>query len=249
MSHNSRTTTAQTHVVVTDTDFTVRFVSAGFCDTLDCESADLLGTPLADWLHDKRASGTLSELRASLDGHDDFSRAVELRDSKGFAKTFDFRMVPVLTTSNDTIYMAVGGLRLGADLTEPTFQGRFEESYGGSSLTYDRGVKLFRAFEQFIGQDEGFRDPQLTIGRVSRRLGTNTQYLSQVVNFFSGQRFSIYVNQRRLESLAVRLSAGEPLDGRTAWAEVGFGSYSSFYRSLKRHYGVSPAAFFFPGPS
>lgn len=244
MSHRTDKQTAQTHVVVTDSDFVVRFVSAGFCEALDRGSADLLGNPLADWLHDREAEGSLAELVANMDSHDSFSKAVMLRDNSGTPQIFDFRLVPVETTTGSTIYMAVGGLRLGIDLDEPSFLGRFEHAYGGSSLTYDRGRALYVSFERLVNTEEVFRDTQLTIGRASRRLGTNTQYLSQVVNFFGGQRFSAYVNQRRLESMAVRLSAGDQLDGRTAWAEAGFGSYSAFYRSLRRHYGVSPATFF-----
>ena len=245
MSHKADQRVAQTHVVVTDTDFTVRFASAGLCDDLACERDQVVGRPLAQWLHDKHAAGTLAELTANLEEHDNFTRAIELRDARGAAQTFDFRMVPVATASGETIYMAVGGLRLGVDLRESSQRGRFEATYVGSSLSYERGLRLFRDLEHFVGREEAFRDPQLTIGRASRQLGTNTQYLSQVVNFFSGQRFSAYVNQLRLEAMAVRLSAGELLDPQEAWAEAGFGSYSSFYRSLKRHYGVSPATFFY----
>lgn len=235
----------QTHVVVTDREFVIRFVSAGFCDALACGSDDLVGTPLAHWLAEQQSRSSLLDLRAGFDRGDTFSLNVELQGTDGRSHPFDFRLVPVSAAdSASVIYMAVGGRRSAPLLADPRAADLFARTYERTSLSYPRGKELFDRLELLMDDQEVFRDPQVTVATVARHLGTNTQYLSQVVNFFAELRFSSYVNLRRLETLAVLVAAGESVRRSDAWAEAGFGSYSAFYRALRRHYGVSPATFF-----
>lgn len=245
MSQTITHTAAQSHVVVTDPEFNIRFVSEGFCDMLACESDGLVGQSLAQWLIGAEESGTGVNTVDDLADHASFSRVLSLRGADGREHRFDFKLVPVAGPDGErTIYMAVGGPRVSGYVNDYAAARRFELAYGGSSLTFERGQEYYHELERHMSEVLVYRDPNLTVGAVARKLGTNTQYLSQVVNFFAGTRFSSYVNNRRLESMAVRLAAGEKLDANTAWAEAGFGSYSAFYRALRRHYGVRPAAFF-----
>lgn len=245
--HNITLPTVETHLVVTDAAFVIRFVSAGFCDALECESGDLLGVPLAHWLADGQDGDQLASMVEDLDNHEAFTLELSLRAKSGGSKLFDFRLVPVTDPSRGrTIYLAVGNRNPARDFADDEAERRFAAAYGGSSLTFERGQAYYAELERIMNVERLYRDPKLTIGSLARRLGTNTQYLSQVVNYFAGLRFSTYVNNLRLESMALRLAAGERLASDVAWADAGFGSYSAFYRALKRHYGVSPVAFFQP---
>ena len=249
MSHSPPTPTAvETHIVVTDAEFVIRFVSTGFCEALACGSGDLIGVPLAHWLDDCQDGDQLGAMTRELDDHRSFTLALSLRARSGESLEFDFRLVPVSDVAGEsTIYLAVGCRNPVRDFADRDAAERFATAYGGSSLTFEKGQAYFRELEKLMNTERLYRDPKVTIATVARRLGTNTQYLSQVVNYFAGTRFSTYVNNRRLESMAVRLAAGERLPSDTAWSEAGFGSYSAFYRALKRHYGVSPATFFHHG--
>lgn len=92
-----------------------------------------------------------------------------------------------------------------------------------------------------------WREPELSLSDLSRRLGTNTQYLSRALNDGLGLNFSQFVNRLRVTEAQRRLRAGDDADTATdllALAlEVGFGSKASFNRAFRAHAGVTPSAY------
>lgn len=87
-------------------------------------------------------------------------------------------------------------------------------------------------------------DPELTAARVASLEGISERYLQKLFEG-TGESFSLYLRERRLQS--ARLALMPPADLRVPVAEVaygcGFGDAANFNRLFKERFGVSPGAF------
>ncbi len=89
-----------------------------------------------------------------------------------------------------------------------------------------------------------WRDPELSLDRLARHLGTNTAYLSRALNEGLGLSFNEAINRLRVDEVCHRLAA-DPADGELldiAFA-AGFSSKTSFNRSFKTRTGKTPSQF------
>jgi AraC-like DNA-binding protein len=89
-----------------------------------------------------------------------------------------------------------------------------------------------------------WRDPELSLDRLARHLGTNTAYLSRALNEGLGLSFNEAINRLRVDEVGRRL-ASEAADGELleiAFA-AGFSSKTSFNRSFKARTGKTPSQF------
>lgn len=85
-----------------------------------------------------------------------------------------------------------------------------------------------------------WREPELSLADLARRLGTNTHYLSRALNEGLGQSFSDFINRLRVDEARRRL--GGEGDVLAIALGVGFGSKSSFNRAFLTHAGMTPSA-------
>ncbi|MBP6750868.1 MAG: helix-turn-helix transcriptional regulator [Xanthomonadaceae bacterium] len=92
-----------------------------------------------------------------------------------------------------------------------------------------------------------WREPDLNLADLARRLGTNTQYLSRALNDGLGLSFSQFVNRLRIEEAKRRLSEAprgrDGADITTIALEVGFGSKASFNRAFRALVGATPSEY------
>ncbi len=93
-------------------------------------------------------------------------------------------------------------------------------------------------------KDQGWwRDPDLDLAALARRLGTNTTYLSRGLNDGLGLGFAEAINNQRVEHVAARLRDGSDGDILTLAIDAGFGSKATFNRVFKDRFGVTPSAY------
>jgi AraC-like DNA-binding protein len=88
-----------------------------------------------------------------------------------------------------------------------------------------------------------WRDPDLDLAELARRLGTNTAYLSRGLNEGLGLGFAEAINGLRVEHVATRLRDGADGDILTIAIDAGFGSKATFNRVFKERFGVTPSAY------
>lgn len=87
-----------------------------------------------------------------------------------------------------------------------------------------------------------YRDPDLSLGRLARRLGQPARDVSEAVNRVKGCNVSQLVNDHRIRAAADALARStEPV--AELMLGVGFRSRSNFYREFRRVHGLSPADF------
>ena len=86
-----------------------------------------------------------------------------------------------------------------------------------------------------------WREPELDLAELARRLGTNTRYLSRAFNEGLGLSFSELINRQRVEAAKQRLTAdGEIL---AIALDVGFASKASFNRAFRTFAGCTPSEY------
>jgi AraC-like DNA-binding protein len=118
-----------------------------------------------------------------------------------------------------------------------------EAKYAKSPLDASLRARIARKLEAAFGANELYRDSTLSLGSLSRRLGENEHYVSQVLNQELGTTFYELVSSRRIEH-AKRLLIADPdrnvLDIALA---VGFNAKSTFNSAFRRCTGMTPREF------
>ena len=102
--------------------------------------------------------------------------------------------------------------------------------------------EAFAKIDALMDEVELFRDPNLTLNRLARRLGQPARAVSQAINRATDLNVSQYVNQRRIEAAAKALTTSSGTIESIA-RDSGFLSRSNFYREFQRVHGVTPAAY------
>ncbi len=100
------------------------------------------------------------------------------------------------------------------------------------------------AWRQQVQDQQWWRDADLSLASLARRLGTNTSDLSRALNEGLGQNFNELVNRMRVDAVKAALAAGEGAGGRTLLdiaLDAGFSSKASFNRSFKLYTGQTPS--------
>ena len=91
-----------------------------------------------------------------------------------------------------------------------------------------------------LDREQLFRDPDLTLGRLARRLGVPARNVSQAVNRSTGLNVSQFVNNRRIREVLETLAASE-ISVTNAMLDAGFLTKSNFNREFRRVTGQSPS--------
>jgi AraC-like DNA-binding protein len=91
-----------------------------------------------------------------------------------------------------------------------------------------------------------FKQTKITASNLAKQLGTNSTYLSKVVNFTKKKSFAHYINDLRIDYLIKELKSNSILSNYTIEAlgkEIGFGNTDSFTKAFKKRTGI-PIGYF-----
>jgi AraC-like DNA-binding protein len=94
-----------------------------------------------------------------------------------------------------------------------------------------------------ITRERIFADPELSVPKLARLLGTNSSYISRAFNDGLGESFSTYINRLRCAEVAERLRQGSTADLLDLALDSGFSSKASFNRAFRATFGLSPSAY------
>lgn len=91
-------------------------------------------------------------------------------------------------------------------------------------------------------QDELYKDAELTLSQLAKKLSTNSSVLSKVVNQGFGLNFNDFVNDYRVKAVTELLKAGEQKNQTLLGIafDCGFNSKATFNRAFKKQTGLSP---------
>ena len=101
-----------------------------------------------------------------------------------------------------------------------------------------------RDWKEKLTRAQWWRDPELSLDGLARKLGTNTSDLSRAINEGLGMNFNEMVNRLRVDAVKDALSGtAEPVNLLSVAFAAGFSSKASFNRSFKQYVGLTPSAF------
>lgn len=99
-----------------------------------------------------------------------------------------------------------------------------------------------RALDDLMDSRQLYRDPDLNLGRIARKMGLPARRVSVAVNRVHGMSVSQYVNDFRIRAACEMLVTGEEPVTRLMF-DCGFTSKSNFNREFLRLTGTSPTEY------
>lgn len=111
--------------------------------------------------------------------------------------------------------------------------------------TITKDNAYFQKLEMLCINDQIYRDSTLDREKVAGLLGISAGYVSQLVNSITGDNFSSYINQHRVEAVKRHIMDSEFKDYSllAIGLECGFSSKTTFHNSFKKFTGMTPNAF------
>ncbi len=155
----------------------------------------------------------------------------------------DFLSVRYGRIRTATSYYDLASLQRGIDRTRLAADSEDAlEKYQRTRLSPDAVGAIRATLERLLIAEGGYRDPDLSLGLLARRMDISPTYLSQVINREFGMSFRDFVNSRRVEAAQQMLrdpaSAGLPV--MQIGMEAGFNSASAFYAAFQRFARTTP---------
>lgn len=86
----------------------------------------------------------------------------------------------------------------------------------------------------------------INLNSLAKNMGTNSNYLSKIINFHKGDNFSTYLSDLRIEYTIEALQKQSKLREytiKTIAHEVGFGNTESFTKAFYKKTGLYPSYF------
>lgn len=100
----------------------------------------------------------------------------------------------------------------------------------------------FKELDFLMKEAKIYRDPNLGLDSMAKKLNISGNYLSQLVNKLSGYNFTDYINRYRIEDAKFKLRNPNFINYTiiSIALESGFNSKSTFYSAFKKRTGISP---------
>lgn len=101
---------------------------------------------------------------------------------------------------------------------------------------------LFNQIGTVVLEEELFRDTELTLVKLAKRVNSNTTYVSEAINSNLCMRFNSFLNRIRIhEAQKIMLEQDEPID--RVMRMSGYRNRSTFYRAFQAETGLTPREF------
>jgi AraC-like DNA-binding protein len=101
--------------------------------------------------------------------------------------------------------------------------------------------ELAAKLREHISNERPYLNPTITLSDLAQQLGTNTNYLSRVINDIYATNFNTFINRLRIQEV-IKLNK-EKKENLSIWGlgqQAGFFSKSSFINAFKKETGKSP---------
>lgn len=111
----------------------------------------------------------------------------------------------------------------------------------GSQLPEAKKKEILEKLDLMM-KEKAFMDSKCSIDFLAKKIGSNSRYVSQVINDFFGCSFTNYVNKLRIKEAETILADedNEKYSVEGVGHMVGFNSKSTFNNHFKKHTGMTP---------
>lgn len=121
-----------------------------------------------------------------------------------------------------------------------------QPKYSKSNLNDEDKQRLIESIEDIMNDPQVICQHDFTLARLAKMIGSNTSYVSQVINEKYGVAFSNLLGSFRVKEACRRMDDLEHYGNMTVEAisqSVGFGSRVTFFTAFKREIGLSPSEY------
>ncbi|MFN0173149.1 MAG: helix-turn-helix domain-containing protein [Saprospiraceae bacterium] len=117
--------------------------------------------------------------------------------------------------------------------------------YHKSSLTAENSAAIFQQLIDLMDKENLYRESQITLDGLGRKIGAARHHLSQAINEQSGKRFTEWVNDYRIKEalLLLESTTKQELNVIEVAYAVGFNSKNAFNLVFKRYTGLTPTEY------
>lgn len=125
------------------------------------------------------------------------------------------------------------------------------EVYEGTGLKdNEEGAKeeafyrqLYQKVLVVMEQERPFLNPDLNLVSLARMAGSNRTHLSLAINRMTGNNFSTWLAEYRVNYAMHLMNTSESVNLDTLYEQAGFGSRTTFFRQFKQNTGLTPKQF------
>ncbi len=120
-----------------------------------------------------------------------------------------------------------------------------DKKYKASYLSDDKKTELSLKLKMLIETEKPFLNNELRLDHIAKKLNTNRQYLSEVINDTYNKNFYTFINEYRIDEAKKMLSNKEykHLTIIAIAKSVGFNSKSTFNTLFKKYTGKTPSQY------
>ena len=132
------------------------------------------------------------------------------------------------------------------DMTQSYAGEEGQERYNSSSLSEEMRHKLMRDINHVMDDTLEYCNDEFTLDKLSDLVGSNTRYVSQVINGYYGKNFNSFVNEYRIRLACLRLADDKTYGRHTINAigqSVGFKSNTTFSAVFRKQTGMTPSVY------
>ena len=117
------------------------------------------------------------------------------------------------------------------------------ERYANKKMSDDQVAPLTEKLRKTILENELYKNPDLKLHDVARKINVSSHQLSQLLNDNVGKGFAAYINEYRINEACELMAGTKGLKLEAIGYEVGFNSKSTFYAAFKKHKNMTPTLY------
>ena len=141
-----------------------------------------------------------------------------------------------LKRKNEALFQQIQEISQKEKAVERCLLSRPEES-----LTKE--MQLFQRLSKYMQSEKAFTNPELNRKKLADHIGTNEVYLADAIREGTGETFSAYLSNLRLLHALEVLEKDANISFDALAIDSGHGSYSAFYRTFTKKYGITPSEY------
>lgn len=132
------------------------------------------------------------------------------------------------------------------DLSEETDENSTEDIDKGSLLSDEQATRLLEKINNVFEDVSVISHDDFSLAVLAQMVGSNTKYVSMVINETYGKNFKTYLNEFRIREACRRLTDTEHYGNMTIQAiyqELGYKTAASFINAFRKVNGVTPSQY------
>jgi AraC-like DNA-binding protein len=114
------------------------------------------------------------------------------------------------------------------------------DKYANKKISISQAESLTAKLDQVIKAEELYKNPDLKLNELARKINISGHQLSQLLNDNLGKSFAAYINEYRIDKACELIAENSSLKLEEIGYEVGFNSKSTFYTAFKKHKNTTP---------